>query len=170
MRRPVDRWQLTCGQPPGTPNRQFNAYYGNCDSLNNREICVDGIHAPNIPIMAYCVQVANFVKLALGHYGSGKTQQVRVDLRGTRGLNYAFEQVVVGGGGPSTTFTAASMLIDAQDTNGNSLSSNSCTECSSIGIEPLPSGFDHMVTTVTLPDSNSVGLMYGAIIVPGTGF
>lgn len=70
-----------------------------------------------------------------------------------------FEQVVGGARGPSTTIYDGGDADDAQDVKVNSLSSNTCNQCSIIWF-----------TTVTSPSANSVVLMYGGIIVRGTGF
>lgn len=82
------------------------------------------------------------------------------------------EAVVSGPDGPSQGFTASYLSIQAADKTGNLISGtlDECSRCSSIGLEPLPNGFDHAVVKVGLPNPGDTVNLYAGLVSAGRGF
>lgn len=76
-----------------------------------------------------------------------------------------------GTNGIGESVTATSISIQAIDGEGNSIAQgyNECTSCSSIGIEPMPEGVDHLLTTLVLPKGQAAHQLFG-VVTPGWGF
>ncbi len=103
----------------------------------------------------------------------GSMQQA-IDLfaTGISGLNYIIEAVVSGPSGPGQGYTAGYLSIQGVDGAGKLIPGtlDQCERCSSIGLEPLPSGFHHAVVQVGLPNPGDVANVYAGIIASGRGF
>lgn len=148
--------------------------YSTVDLASNcadTELCIDGITSPGHPPVAYCVSLHNFSKLASGQYGAGQQVGVRITLpdKGSITSNNAIEVVTAGGGGITEAYLASHLKLEARDASDALLPGgvNQCSACTSIGIEPWPTGTDSFYATVQLANAGDSAFLYEARVVPG---
>ena len=152
-------------------------HYGTCDSS---EICVDGIHSnlagtyPGQPI-AYCQSLQSIVRLSLLMTSSAPSgKQIRINYGGAAGPQNAMELImqyesdaeehnnVVN----SMDIKDQSASVSGSISNGpwTTLSENSCTSCTSLGIQPIPAGTTSWLVNTQLPAGSGTVTMYMAFI------
>ncbi|KAL8812795.1 MAG: hypothetical protein Q9200_000762 [Gallowayella weberi] len=156
-------WIISCG----TDANHLTNYDGECQ---DNELCMDGVQTARHPDTAYCVQHENYVNIVNILAKGTQQKSTRTTLSGYQGNDYVLESIVSGKNGPNDPFKASFMSIEARDRDEHPLNTNSCHDCSSIGIQPLPAGLDHFVTTVALPNPGDQARVYSIPLKRGLGF
>ena len=69
-------------------------------------------------------------------------------------------------------FSAGYLSIDGRDKNDNYIAGtlDACEQCTSIGLEPLPPGFNHARVNVGLSNPGDAANLYGGLVLAGNGF
>lgn len=138
------------------------------------EICVDGITSgPLSPVMAYCVSVENFVKIAADKTSQGFLGNLAGDAADWDTKNVAIEAVLTGADKDSPALYAQRMEITAYDAMGvpvgGDKGTNACagaTTCASIGLQPLPHGTKEVGIDITLPAGSVGGSLWLPVVSP----
>ena len=124
--------------------------------------------------MAYCVATNNFVQIAKGQYAAGQQVGVRITLEDKAAItsNKAIEVVTAGGGGITEAYLSSHLKLEARDASDALLPGglNQCSLCTSIGIEPWPTGTDSFYATVQLANTGDSAFLYEALVMPGSGW
>ena len=190
-KRDIARSQETC--PDRTSwfarsycNRQVsplqNSFIIECDDPDTstvgvclpNEICVDGIRAgPQSPVVAYCVSVENFVKIAADKASQGFTGTLPGEAADWEQKYLAVEAVLTGADANSPALYAERMEITAYDAfgipTGGDAGKNVCTgatTCASIGLQPLPQGTKEVGVDITLPVGSVGGSLWLPVVSP----
>ncbi|MCJ1275978.1 hypothetical protein MMC21_003783 [Puttea exsequens] len=136
---------------------QSRAFPGTCAPT---EICIDGIAVAGIPgVHAFCLGIEGLVKVVttLNKY-VGSRRRIPQQYKGPKTANNAVE-VVFTGNAVTDGVTLNSIDFQAQAAQYNpqtnspftTLSENTCTTCSSLGIEPIPDGTSWWVVNADWP-------------------